>query len=71
MAERSEARKEVRKANARQDAPGHVTDLQARPTIRPDSSNLRVEPDALRSLQDHQRVRSDDSHSGAGTLSTA
>ena len=40
----------------------YVARLQARPTLRADSSKSGVEPDALRPLQDHQRVRSDDSH---------
>ena len=39
--------------------------------IRTDFSKPGIEPDALRSLQDHQRVRSDDSHSGAGVRGTA
>ena len=40
----------------------YVARLQARPTSRTDSTKSGVEPDALRPLQDHQRVRSDDSH---------
>ena len=50
------------KSNARQNAPCYVAGLQAQPTLRADSSKSGVEPDALRPLQDHQRVRSDDSH---------
>ena len=49
-------------SNARQDAPCYVARLQAQPTLRADSTNSGVEPDALRPLQDHQRVRSDDPH---------
>jgi len=36
--------------------------LQAQPTLRADSTKSGVEPDALRPVQDHHRVRSYDSH---------
>jgi len=51
----------ARQSNARQDAPCYVAGLQAQPTLRAHSSKSGVEPDALRPLQDHQRIRSDDS----------
>ncbi len=63
MAEGSQTRKGSSKSNARQDSPCYVPGVQAWPTIRPDSSKSGVKPNAFRPLQDHQWVRSNDSHS--------
>jgi len=71
MAERSEERKEARESYARQDASRHVTDLQAWPTIRPDSSNLRVKPDAFCPVQNYEHIRSDDSQARTSLRHTA
>ena len=64
-------RESVRKSNVRQDSSSHVTDLQARPTVWANSSKPGIESDALCALQNHQCVRSHDSHSGAGIRNTA
>jgi len=71
MVESLEAQRGPCKSNARQDAPCYVAGLQAQPTLRVDSSKSGVEPDALRPLQDHQRVRSDDSDPGTSIRSIA
>ena len=69
MAEGFEGRRGACKSNPRPNASCHVAGLSAWPTIQFDSSKPGIEPNAVRPLQNNQRLRSHDPNSRTGICS--